>query len=105
MPRSSGVPQGGKPPASKEEARRKITRITYWSLPSLIVFGVWNLIRNIPLPWRIAMLAVETVFVIVFGTAVIRFSLWQRDEYWRERGRDPKHPERFPNDRPGKMPG
>jgi hypothetical protein len=25
------------------------------------------------------------------------FSLWQRDEYWREKGRDPKHPDRFPS--------
>ena len=41
-------------------------------------------------------MGVQTIFVIVLGTAAIRFSLWQRDEYWRERGRDPKHPERFP---------
>jgi hypothetical protein len=62
-------------------------------------FPLLNLIPNIPLTWRIAVLAVEAVFVIVFGRAVIRFSLWQRDEYWRERGRDPKHPERFPKGR------
>ncbi|MDP9889517.1 hypothetical protein [Pseudarthrobacter enclensis] len=93
-------PQGGRPPASKEEARRRITRLTYWSLPFLPVFAVLNLIPNIPLPWRLGMLAAEVVFVIVYGTGVVRISLWQRDEYWRKRGRDPKHPERFPNDRP-----
>lgn len=101
MPRSTGVPQDAKSSASKEEARRRLNRITYWSLPFLIVFGVWNLIPNVPSPWRIAMMPVEIVFVVVYGTAVIRFSRWQRDEYWRERGRDPKHPERFPKDRPG----
>jgi len=44
------------------------------------------------------MLLVEVVFVIVYGTAVVRLSLWQRNEYWLERGRDPKHPERFPKE-------
>ncbi|WP_285320690.1 hypothetical protein [Pseudarthrobacter sp. lyk4-40-TYG-27] len=98
MPAPAKEPQGGNPPASKEEARRRITRLTYWSLPFVGVFAVLNLIPNIPWPWRIAMLAVEVVFVIVYGRAVIRSSLRHRDEYWRERGRDPKHPERFPND-------
>jgi hypothetical protein len=98
MPAPAKEPQGGQPPASKEEARRRINRLAYWSLPFVGVFAVLNLIPNIPWPWRAGMLAVEVVFVIVYGTAAVRLSLWQRDEYWRERGRDPKHPERFPND-------
>ncbi|MDP9889595.1 hypothetical protein [Pseudarthrobacter enclensis] len=65
----------------------------------MIVFAVLNLSPNIPLPWRIVMLAAEVAFAIVYGTAAVRLSLWQRDEYWREQGREPKHPERFPNDR------
>ncbi|BCW78897.1 hypothetical protein [Arthrobacter sp. NicSoilC5] len=101
MAASSTEPQGSEPAASKEEARRRITRITYWSLPFLVVFGVWNLIPSIPNAWRFAVMPVEIVFVVVYGTAVIRFSLWQRDEYWRERGRDPKHPECFPKDHTG----
>ena len=100
MPRSAEKPVGADPPASKEAARRKITRITYWSLPFMIIFGVLNFFPDIPLPWVIAKVAVEIVFVIVLGVAVIRFSLWQRAEYWRERGRDPKHPERFPGHLP-----
>lgn len=79
-------PQSRKPVASKEEARRRINRIAYWSLPFMIAFGVWNLIPNLPDAWRFAVMPVEIVFVVVYGTAVIRFSLWQRDEYWRERG-------------------
>ncbi|WP_324644851.1 hypothetical protein [Pseudarthrobacter sp. LT1] len=101
MQASPRDPQARKPAASTEEARRRLTRIAYWSLPFMIIFGVWNFIPNISLPWLIAKVAVQTIFVIVLGAAAIRFSLWQRDEYWRERGRDPKHPERFPKDRRG----
>ena len=46
-------------------------------------------------PWvwgKVAVLAVGTIIFIIWAS---RFSLWQRDEYWRECGRDPKHPERF----------
>jgi hypothetical protein len=89
-------PQARKSAASTEEARRKLTRIEFWSLPFLIIFGVWNVIPNISLPWLIVKMGVQTIFVIVLRTAAIWFSLWQRDEYWRVRGRDPKHPEWFP---------
>lgn len=95
------MPEGSKPVASKEEARRKINRISYLSVPFMAVFGAWNLIPNIPEAWRLAVLAIEAIFLVLFVRAVIRFTLWQRDEYWRERGRDPKHPERFPKDRSG----
>lgn len=98
MPAPAKQPHGGQPPGPKEEARRRITRLTYWSLPFIIFLAVWNLIPNVPDDWRIAMVPVQVVLVVVYGTAVIRFSLWQRDEYWRERGRDPKHPERFPKE-------
>lgn len=100
MRRSRDASEDTEPTASREAARRKITRIAYWSLPFIIIFGVLNFLPAIPLPWAIAKVAVEIVFVVVFGVAVIRFSLWQRAEYWRERGRDPKHPERFPGQVP-----
>lgn len=100
MPAPENEAQSGQPPASKEEARRRITRLTYWSLPFVGVFALLNLIPNLPWTWRIVMLAAEVVFAVVYGTAVVRLSLWQRDEYWRERGRDPKHPERFPTKGP-----
>ena len=48
-------------------------------------------------PWVWIKVAVLVVGTIGFITWVTRFSLWQRDEYWRERGKDPKHPERLPN--------
>ena len=48
-------------------------------------------------PWvwiKLSILATGTIVLAVWAT---RFSLWQRDEYWRERGKDPMHPERLPN--------
>ncbi|MCU1566637.1 MAG: hypothetical protein JWQ56_1574 [Pseudarthrobacter sp.] len=36
MPRSAEKPEGAEPPASKEAARRKIIRNSYWSLPFMI---------------------------------------------------------------------
>lgn len=46
-------------------------------------------------PWlwtKLGIVAIGTIIFIIWAT---RFSLWQRDEYWREHGRDPKHPERL----------
>lgn len=68
-------------------------------MPFVIIFAVLNFFPDIPMPWLIAKGSLGIIFVIALGTAVIRFLRWQRDEYWRERGRDPKHPERFPEDR------
>ena len=78
---------------------RRLARLNYFSLPALAVALVLTFIPNPPLPLLIAKLALMAFLVVVLGFMSIRFSLWQRDEYWRERGRDPKHPERFPNDR------
>lgn len=105
MPASAEEPKASRLPASQEAARRRINRIAYWSLPFMIIFAVLNFFPDIPTPWLITKGSLGIIFVIALGTAVIRFSLWQRDEYWRERGRDPKHPERFPGERPGKKPG
>lgn len=48
-------------------------------------------------PWVWIKLAVLGVGTVVLSIWLTRFTLWQRDEYWRERGKDPKHPERLPN--------
>lgn len=52
---------------------------------------------SVPLgdPWlqiKTGILLVGTIVLVVWVT---RLTLWQRDEYWRERGRDPKHPQRL----------
>jgi hypothetical protein len=46
-------------------------------------------------PWLIAKAVIAGVLAVVMCIKATRFSLWQRDEYWRSRGKDPKHPERL----------
>jgi hypothetical protein len=84
----------GKSSASPE-AKRRLTGISYFLLP----FALITVLLNFPPsgePWLQVKTAIKVVGAIVFCIWVTRFSLWQRDEYWRERGRDPKHAERFP---------
>lgn len=93
--RSERTPPTGKSAASPE-VKRRLTRISCFLLPFLLVTSVLNFV---PLgePWlevKAAFMFIGTVVLIVWVT---RFTLWQRDEYWRERGRDPKHPERLPD--------
>ena len=70
-----------------------ITRSTYWSMPFLLLFAVWNLIPNVPDAWRFAMMPVEVVFVIVYGTAVrdadlisesVPESMPIKESFWRD---------------------
>lgn len=84
-------PTGGNP-----EAKRRLNRIIYFGGGLLLAMIALNFVPIDSEPWVWIKLAVLAVGMIVYMTWVTRFSLWQRDEYWRERGRDPKHPERFP---------
>lgn len=95
-------PRGEEQPlsAARQAATRRLRRLNYFSLPALAVALVLTFIPNPPLPLLIAKVALMAILVVVVGFVSIRFSLWQRDEYWRERGRDPKHPERFPGNPP-----
>ncbi|OOP65284.1 hypothetical protein BMF89_00085 [Arthrobacter sp. SRS-W-1-2016] len=89
--------------ATTEEVRRRLLRISYWFLPVVAFEFVANILslRGIDSePWRWIRTIILAAAVTVLCVQVTRFSLWQRDEYWRERGKDPKHPER-----PGKMDG
>jgi hypothetical protein len=78
------------------EVRRRLARIAYFAVPFTVVSLVLQLLPFDSVAWQVAKTAFLFVGVIVLGVWVTRFSLWQRDEYWREQGRDPKHPERFP---------
>lgn len=83
--------------ATTEGVRRRFLRFGYWVLPIaafefvasiLSLMGIdselWLWIRNIILAVAVTVLCVQ----------LTRFSLWQRDEYWRGRGEDPWNPER-----------
>lgn len=81
-----------------EEVRRRFSHLTRYMMVFTPVMLILTLLPIDIEPWvwvKVAILAAGTIILMVWAT---RFSLWQRDEYWRERGRDPKHPERLPND-------
>lgn len=61
----------------------------------LLVMTVVNFLPFETEPWLWTKLILSGAAAVVMGIKVTRFSLWQRDEYWRERGKDPKHPERI----------
>jgi hypothetical protein len=81
---------------ANHEAKRRLKRIVYFGGGLAMAMLTLNFVPVDSEPWVWIKLAVLTLGTIIFVTWVTRFSLWQRHEYWRERGRDPKHPERFP---------
>lgn len=44
-------------------------------------------------PWEWIVVVIQTIFTVAMVVYVVRFVRKQRDDYWRERGKDPKHPE------------
>jgi uncharacterized membrane protein len=44
-------------------------------------------------PWEWIVTAVQAVLSVALVVYLVRFVGKQRDDYWRERGKDPKHPE------------
>ncbi|GAB12899.1 hypothetical protein ARGLB_028_00240 [Arthrobacter globiformis NBRC 12137] len=81
-------------PASPEVQRRfrRLGRFMVIYTPVMLLLSFLPIVTE---PWLWIKVGVIVVGTIIFGIWVIRFSLWQRDEYWRERGKDPKHPERL----------
>lgn len=62
--------------------------------PAMLILSLLPIVTE---PWLWIKAGVIAVGTIIFGIWATRFSPWQRDEYWRERGKDPKHPERLGN--------
>jgi hypothetical protein len=86
--------------ATKDEMQRRLQRIVRWSLPVIVIMLISTALSLVGLdsgPWLWTRTIFFGIAAVVMGVQVTRFSLWQRDEYWREKGRDPKHPERFPS--------
>lgn len=86
----------GQPVEANNDAKQRLNRIAYFSVALALATITLNFMPIDSDPWawiKLAVLAAGTTLLVIW---VMRFSLWQRDEYWRERGRDPKHPERFP---------
>jgi hypothetical protein len=86
--------------ATREELQRRLLRIFRWFLPVTIIMLASTALSLVGVdsePWLWTRSILFSIAVVVFCVQVTRFSLWQRDEYWREKGRDPKHPDRFPS--------
>ena len=86
--------------ATKEELQRRLQRIFRWFLPVMVIMLISTVLSLVGIdsePWLWTRTILFSIAVLVVGVQITRFSIWQRDEYWRERGRDPKHPERFPS--------
>lgn len=86
--------------ATTEELQRRLRRIIFWFFPVMVLMLISTVLSIAGIdsePWLWTRTVLFAIATVVFGVQVTRFSLWQRDEYWRERGRDPKHPERFPS--------
>ena len=86
-------PDGGASP----EVKRRLSRLTYYGGALALAMITLSFLPIDAEPWVWVKLAVLAVGTIIFLIWVTRFSLWQRDEYWRQRGKDPKHPDRLPN--------
>jgi uncharacterized membrane protein YqjE len=88
---------GRSPVSASPEVKRRLSRLVYFGLTLSLVSLVLILLPIESEPWlsaRLVFLGAGTVILVVWAT---RFSLWQRHEYWRERGEDPKHHERLPD--------
>jgi Ca2+/H+ antiporter len=44
-------------------------------------------------PWEWIIIFLQAVVTVAMVVYLVRFVRKQRDDYWRERGKDPKHPE------------
>lgn len=86
-------PDGGASP----DVKRRLRRIVSYGWVLILAMITLSFVPSDAEPWGWVKLAALAVGTTVFLIGVTRFSLWQRDEYWRERGKDPKHPERLPN--------
>jgi MFS family permease len=87
--------------ATTEDMHRRLKRVLYWTFPITVAMLVSSFLGILGIdsePWRWTRTILFAIAAVVMIVLITRFSLWQRDEYWRERGRDPKHPERFPSD-------
>ncbi|WP_284981721.1 hypothetical protein [Arthrobacter sp. efr-133-TYG-118] len=76
------------------EVQRRSRRLGYYMLFLMPILVAFNLLPFTIEPWIWIKVVILWTGVIILGVSVTRFSLWQRDEYWRERGKDPRHPER-----------
>jgi hypothetical protein len=76
-----------------QEWNRKQQRLMLVAIFSTLVVAWLNTLLSFVEPWSWLILGLQATLTIITIALLTRFVLRQRDEYWRERGKDPKHPE------------
>jgi hypothetical protein len=76
-----------------QEWNRKQQRLMLVAMFSVLVVSWLNILLSFVEPWSWLILGLQAALTIISIALLTRFVLRQRDEYWRERGKDPKHPE------------
>lgn len=67
---------------------------------SAALLALYNVLPFIE-PWSWLLLGLAMLLSVALVVLVVRLVLQQRDDYWRERGRDPKNPTNRSPDDPG----
>lgn len=79
------------PPApASPEVQRRFTSLGRYMMVYTPVMVVLSFLPITSEPWlwtKLGIVAIGTIIFIIWAT---RFSLWQRDEYWREHGKKPE---------------
>ncbi|MCU1566632.1 MAG: hypothetical protein JWQ56_1569 [Pseudarthrobacter sp.] len=76
-----------------QEWNRKQQRLMLVAIFSTLVVSWLNTLLSFVEPWSWLILGLQATLTIITIALLTRFVLRQRDAYWRERGKDPKHPE------------
>lgn len=76
-----------------KEWNRKQQWLMIVAMFSMLVVSWLNNLLSFVEPWSWLILGLQAALTIISIALLTRFVLRQRDEYWRERGKDPKHPE------------
>jgi Flp pilus assembly protein TadB len=76
-----------------QEWNRKQQRLMLVAMFSVIIVSWLNILLSFVEPWVWLILGLQVALTIISIAVLTRFVLRQRDEYWRERGKDPKHRE------------
>lgn len=76
-----------------QEWNRKQQRLMLVAMFSVLIVSWLNNLLSFVEPWSWLILGIQAGLTIISIALLTRFVLRQRDEYWLERGKDPKHPE------------
>lgn len=65
-----------------------VLAVTFFLIPA------WLLPAELRDQWQGVIVIIQGLLTVALVAFLVRFVRKQRDDYWRERGKTPKHPER-----------